>query len=901
MRVEVYRTWLATVMLTAVGAASVSSGAEPVLLEGFEDLAKVNAVRGAPSARVALRAVNGAPYVTEGTQAGLIPPGTTVSVTVSAKMLAAARWLRIDTSALEPVPQPVEIGLAGAAFAVTMPAYVQPGADTLALPLSVARVRAAAPWPESGLVVSVRNTGSAGLIVDNMRLESAAEAPQDSVLLDFGPSGQVVWPGFTAGGRQSDPIAWGSSAAHPGGAGGWPDPLGRDFVGPVLGSETADSIMLSAGAKSVCAWLWLTHYGSGYMQPRAYAARLSGRTAALMQEQFSQSEMFGPRMLLEGAGGAWTPQWFDQEYAGQFVREVQVTARSGTKRRIDLQNCQLAAAAMAPLVGRSAMSKYVEQVHGDLSRYRRQFVVGATHCARCGLAPTAMEKRTGMMVFVPPPDGGLAATWSPRGADRPAGPVTIRAGAGMDVVIPLVVVPLRVAKGFSILPSLLRSSAGQALGFEPKLTAYCVQRVARVVSAGVEFQPWVLVPPARLRAEVGDVCLVILKGRIRPGTQPGKYRGSLAITRAGLRTTVSLVVDVLGFSVEGEADPIIGAAQSARADHYYHAVAQSLAPTQQVIETAKVRRQLFTGGMDAMLISGMYVTAEGAVSSSLYAKNVKGYPAELARGATVLDASYCAAGLQTGVSRMLSVASAEKITRRYLLWRNLKASITAKDKSVAVALEVLEKGSPMLFLRASALLEAIAADASSLAPWSALLVYPDAKGPGKGIAQFTGNGKKRAYIYSAYPDRYLCGFYSCAVGASGSYVYGLTYSPGGGAYSGYAINGYGVLAVQSDRSLAPTMAMVQLWQARSDYQLMKSCQALLKARGVAAPGAAQLAAVLGKIKAAVAAHKIPYYDTALLRNRVVSPATMDAWRAELLDAAAKVTQGPGTAPAVPKP
>lgn len=901
MLVGLHRKWPVSALMVSLLAASASFGAEPVLLQGFENLAGVKAVRGAKGAPVVLGAVKGKPYVTEGKQAGLLRPGTTVSFAAGPATLAAAQWFKIDTSVLEPLPHPVRIGFSGAGFAATAAAYVQPGTDTLALPLSVMQVKARVPWPAAGVVVSVTNTGRTALIVDNARLEPAAEAPEGSVLVDFGPSGQVVWPGFAAGGEAGGQIRWGSDATHPSGTANWPDPLGRDFVGPALGNRTSDSITLGAGDKGVSAWLWLTHYGPGYMQPMNYKAMFGGKELAL--EKFSPQEMYGPQTLLEGAGGAWTPQWFDTEYAGQFVRVGQATA-GGTRRRVDLENCQLAAVVMAPLTSRLAMSKYVGQVRRDLTRYRRQFVVGATRRVRCGLAPVAVEKLAGMMVFIPPPDRGFSATWVPDDTNRGAGrntAITTKAAAGMDLVIPLTVVPLRPAKAFSVSPSLLRSATGGILAFDrPGLTAYCVERVPRVLSAAVEFQPWVLVRPARFRAEVGDVCLIILKGRIRKGAQAGIYRGSLTITRAGLRTEVPLSIDVLGFSVDAGADPTIGANHSVGAEDYYHAVAQSLSPAQRIIETAKVRRQLFSSGIDAMRISGVSVSVDGVVESSFFAARVKGYPAEEARGRTLLDATNAAAGIEAGASKMLSIASAGQIKRRYLAWRS-RGDIAGKDKPVGAVLAMIEKGSAMLMLSGKALLETTAADASALAPWSALLVSVDTKGLGKGIARFIGAGKKRVYINPWYPDRYLCGFYSCAVGASGSYVYGLSHLGGGGTYSGYAINGRGVLAVQSDGSLAPTMAMVQLWQARSDYQLMKSCQALLASRGAAAPGAAGLAAVLKKIRDVAATQEIPYFNRLLLRNRVVSPATMDAWRAELFEAAAKVIQAGGARRMAPKP
>ena len=596
--------------------------------------------------------------------------------------------------------------------------------------------------------------------------------------------------------------------------------------------------------------------------------------------------MLGPKGLLEGASGPWTPQWFAEEHSRLFMQVVQVTA-GGTRRQVDLGNCQLAAAAMVPLAGRNAMVEYVKQVQSDLLRYRRQFVVGSTHRVRCSVAPMAVEERTGAMVFSPPAGRGFTANWVPRSADRTSS-INVKAASGMDVVIPLVVVPLRPAKSFSISVPLLRSPTGRVLAFEkPGLVAYCVQRVPRVVSAQASFLPWVLVAPPKFRAEAGDVCLILLKGRIRTPMPAGKYAGRLAVTRSGLRTDVPLEIDLLDFSVGSADDPVIGAASSVVADDLYGPLSASLPPAQKVLETGKVRRLLLTSGIDALLIPGVSVSSSGgttSISSSKCAANLKGFPADVTtRGRTILVASRMAADFTTGTAKMLSLASAARLKRRYLLWWT-SGSVATTDKAAGTALGTAEKGSAMMGIDGSALLAV--EDVSVLSPWSALVVVPDAKALGKGVTGALRGGVKKVYLYSGHPDRYVSGFYSCAVGAAGSYVRGAS-AANGGAYSGCWINGRGMLAVQGDGSLAPTVALVKMWQARSDYQLMQSCRTLL-AKHKNAPGAAELAAVLKKITDTVAAHDAPTFDFVFLRSTAVSPVTMEAWRAELFAAAAKM-------------
>ena len=884
----------ALAVVSVLLAVSGPLNAKPVLLEGFETPAQVRAVRGAEGTRVTLTGVKGTPYVTQGEQAAFLPPGTTVSVAVSAGKLAAASWLRVDTVTLQPLPHPVQVTFVGADFSVVVPAYVQAGSDTLALPLSVVRAEARAPWPPAGVVVSLKNAADTPLIVDNVHLAPPTPPPPNAMLMDYGPSRQVLWPGFARGGGESDPITWGKSEdSHPGAVAAWPDPLGRDFIGPRLGTKAIDHLILGSGTKSVSVWLWLTHYAIGMTQPVEYVAMFGRRSLA--RGQLTRREMLGPRGLLEGAGQPWTPEWFGQDYADQFVQVVQVTA-GGTRRRLDLGNCQLAAAAMVPLAGRGDMVDYVKQVQSDLLRYRRQFVVGSMYHTRCSVAPMAVEERTGAMVFAPPEGRGFTAGWVPRPADR-ATSIKVAAAPGMDIVIPLAVVPLRPAKSFSISVPLLRSRTGKILAFEkPGLVAYCVQRVPRVDSAAVRFRPWVLVPPPRFRAEAGDVCMIVLKGRLRATARADRYTGTLGITRSGLRTDMPLAMEVLGFSVEGAADPIIGVRNSVQAGDYYHTLSALLSPAQQVLETAKARRTLLANGIDALTIPGVSVSSSKSsggstiisVSSLRCASHLRGFPADMTlRGRTLLNASAMAASFSKGAAQTLALANAAKVKQRYLLWYS-RGAIAGTDKAAGIALATAEKGAAAMAVSGSTLLAV--EDVAALSPWSALIVVPDVAGLGKGIAAARKGGVKHVYLHSSYPDRYTCGFYSCALGASGTYVYGAS-ADLGGTYNGYWINGRGMLAVQGDGTLTPTVALMRMWQARSDFQLMRSCEILMTRHAKDAPGAAELAAVLKEIRDTANAADGPSFSTMLLRSTVVSPAKMEAWRTGLLTAAEKLLRG----------
>lgn len=169
--------------------------AQDMLLEGFENIAKVKVTGGKISAAAA-----GSGGVTEGKQAASIPSGASLVFTISANNCRRYEWLKFDTLTLQPLAHRFLIEATGKKLSFARYCYAESGKDTLALPLSWLVTKLRGRWPGGNLRIVLTSAADAGVIVDNIRLTSA-DAPEDCVLQDFGGDKQLVWPGFERGNR----------------------------------------------------------------------------------------------------------------------------------------------------------------------------------------------------------------------------------------------------------------------------------------------------------------------------------------------------------------------------------------------------------------------------------------------------------------------------------------------------------------------------------------------------------------------------------------------------------------------------------------------------------------------------------------------------------------------------
>jgi len=149
-------------------------------LTGFED------VRGLRISGKATR-VSGVDAVTEGGSALELSSGASVQAPVPAGAGAAGGWLRIDTLEAGPVLGCLRLQVGPAART----AYVQPGKDVLALPISVFARTANGPWPASATTLTITNPGPHPVVLDNVRLDAAEAPPKASP--GAGRAGSSAW------------------------------------------------------------------------------------------------------------------------------------------------------------------------------------------------------------------------------------------------------------------------------------------------------------------------------------------------------------------------------------------------------------------------------------------------------------------------------------------------------------------------------------------------------------------------------------------------------------------------------------------------------------------------------------------------------------------------------------
>ena len=856
------------------------------LVEGFEDLSKVAVANGEPAA------VNSGQGVTQGSQAAQIPPRATVKISVDGKSFQDMAWLRLDTFAVQPAVYPLMMRFEGHELSYGTTAYAQTGKDTIALPLSVVLAETGKGWPEK-VTLSLTNLGDMPLIVDNLRLDVAAKPPRDSVLIDFGPDWQIVWPGFRPGGRQTEMVSWSGEREIQVGKLSYPDPLGGDFVGPLASGRTDNVTISSPTAQSAVAWLWVTHYTWGYSQPLECFLRLGDRV--LVHKRLSPQQMLSPAGLLEGMDGEWTLKWFDAEYANHFVEVVPLSLPAG-KSRLDLCCCQVAAIAMAPASARAAMGEYVDGVQKDLSRYRRQFVVGLRVEPPCDVQPTDAENRAGCMIFQASGDAAFSSAWKPADRDRLAAAKATLVGGGM-VVLPLAVVPLKDLTYISASLGPLRSADGRTIS----ANVHVIERVPRVVEGRVEMQPWILSPRC---GSVKDRQIVYLAASVgvSPSTAAGVYRGPLRLNYSAGQAQLPVEVEVADLGSDSQERVAWGAASSAGIGLCYRALAESMTPAQSEQMTARIRQQLLGGGLNALLLdSPFFPNRSSNLNEDPLVRDLKNYPIKAAEGPTLVNiggvlhnlANDIQPGsqlfqrmLQTLLTRTNAVMTAAGLKDYLLYMRPCWSREELNTESYRASLVRQMGGKAAVFVPSSTLAQlSEQAFDSQVRPFAALMLLPNSGEVAEQIAKFKKQGPGKAcYLQLRQPDRYMMGFYARAVGASGCYVSEVFTD--GSAYNGFHLDGRGLLEPQSDGSFSPTIAMVRLRQAMDDYLLMRRAEQLSAKAAAAGVQADDLNKVLSEIRAQAAKQDGVSFNGSLFRCSAVGLDQVEAWRTSLIQLAA---------------
>ncbi|MBS3734175.1 MAG: hypothetical protein KGY99_04540 [Phycisphaerae bacterium] len=883
-------TLLAAIILAQAAVAPAE------LIEGFENPAAVDTVGGK------LSAVSGGQGLTEGTSAGQLPAGATVRIPVPAAKLSAAAWLKLDVAVVEPVTCAVHVGFRGTGLSTRRRAYMAPGAQCLALPLSVPLNDANRDaWPDDGnVVIEFGNDAQAPLIVDNLRLEPPAEAPPGATLVDFGDPSDAAWPGFAPAGITHPLVIWSGEVTVRDGAPGFPDPLGGDFVGARLTQRAVREVArLRLDAKGPHrGWLWVTHYANRWMPPMEYGLRNGD---ALVHERHSPAAMLSTQGLLRGRDGDWTPQWFADTHAERFVRLVELgTIRDGEK--LALLNCQLAAAVVAPAEQREALDAYVTGVETDLRRYRRQFVVGRTVHARCTVAPSDGEQSSGLMVFRAGGERRFAPDFSPQESDR-LERLELHTAPGLRTVGVVALAPVDDAAHLSAALETLRNAEGRPLLLDADATTVeMLATVPRVADGQVGLYPWIRRESIK-HVTGGDLVYAVISVAVRDAVRPGTYEGFVRVKLAPGAARVPIRVRVHACKPRAASEARLIALSDAGADEAHRALIEAL-PNRRAADL-RSRTRAIACGLDGLLLQGPTLSRKLRLRSRPIEDALATYPREAARGPTLFDARQALGQLRGSAHPRTSAAhkalrgwtaavrrQADGTLRGpradFVGWewnvKNLKAMLPKAAKLRAVG------GRPAICLQVSDLAAVKPAQrAALLRPYRLLILYPDHARTHDVIAHYkrTVDGGK-VYLMSSPPDRYVIGFYAAAVDADGACLSDV-YMSDGGPYDGFHVRGRALLVPQDGGAFAHTLATVVLQQGRSDGRLLRRAMALLTVAEAAGADAAELDAVVADIRRHARSHAGGQTAGAFnARGAVVDQ--LDDWRRKLLRTCQTVQQ-----------
>ena len=855
------------------------------LIEDFEDIGRIATTEGE------LTEIASGLGVTEGRRAAQLPPGASISFVIRGEDCEASDWLRVDVLTVGPKGSSLQLDIRGQTSfsAVGRP---KTGRDTLALPLSVAALRFGGTWAKT-VTLSLKNLADAPVVMDNLRLESADPAPKGCTLVDFGPARQVVWPGFEKASQISDLAIWSGDRSIGAVASRCPDPLTGDYVGPRPGARERDSLVLvSPSGGPAMAWLWVTHYAGGGTQPMEYAAQLPGQAA--IRKRLTARQMLGPEGLMLGMGGAWTAEWFERVYVPGLVQTARVSLPSG-QARVDMLNCQLAAMAIGPTSMRRELEACLKRVQGELSRYRRQFVVGARSDPTCEVVPLADEARVGMMVFEPPHDAAFSPTWSPANGDRVATVRAVVANGGLTVV-PLAISP--VGDTSYVSAGSIALQAGEGRG-RCAATVQFAGTIPYVVDAEVRFVPWVLTDKhgPLVGKAIAHLAVVVEAPADAPS---GVYRGTLRIAHSRGTVQLPVEVEVVHLGERLSSAPQLGVMRSVDVGRVYYALADAMSEGRLRAMNRQLAGYLFSNGLDAMTLQAVHPSrASGGTNDRYLLDELEGYPGSKAPGPTLLRMSPTLSTLrrmrvQRGSRKYRSAV--ENVVRRTgqlaskygvrdrLFYLGRASSPTGLKDLLPAAAAVASAGAKSALMVPAGITETLSAEelAAGSRHLGAVIVEPDSSGAAEAAKAFRAARVAKVYARAIRPQRYGLGFYARAARLDGAYVPDVFGSAV--PYGGFDFDATGLVVTQPDGSFAPTLALLWARQAKSDWQLLAQAERLLDRAGPAAIGADELARVILAIKER-AAEGGAAFEWAFAGSDDVSPGQLEAWRVELIRSA----------------
>lgn len=876
------RLGLAVIVVCAACVPAMS--AETLVLEDFESL----------QADGAVLPVGQGKGVTHGRQAAMLRAGASVVVNLAGLDPNATPWIRLDSLTTQPLVQPIILNFlqANGASIYRAVGHVQPGSDTLSLPVSCFAGWVTGEWPGTLVSVSVTNPGPEAVTIDYVRAEPASTAPDQCVLLDFGPTRQICWPGFAPATNDTPAWVWANHWRGHGDARSYPDALTGDYVGPTV-SGTAEKITIVAlDPASAVAWVWLTHDFSSHYPPTEYAFQVNGKTVS--QSRLTAKRFFGDEGLMRGRGGEWTAGWYAKNFAEQLSDQLRVALRPGGNR-VNSLNCQVAAMVMGPMAKERALKQYVAQVNQDLQRYRRQFMVARGRQVLCTVQPTAEQQRAGMMVFSPRSDSPFEAGWVPQDANE-VKLVQRTALAGSTALVALAVVPTKPLNFF--MPSVeAMSTEGRALRLaEQSSGAWVVDRVPNAHEGVVDFVPWLLRAKARdiKKDEVLHVAAAI---EVSPTAKEGVYHGSIRLTQGSARVLIPLELKVLRGPALAK-PPTFLPTRRVETPMFYGGLAGTLSKPQAVKLRRDIHTQLSASGLNAFWISGpVFYRDRPLVETAMIAdfqdtspKSMTGrWMLNLRTTRDNLRNVEIRSGTETYKSTMSAAVSRSQAMARKLglaeplCYFGYSWDIEAVRGLQAEAEQLARIGAKLVFWSKGSFLARMEAAERRriLRPYAALFVVDDEATLGDLIKEYKAQDPNRLMLVQQMgSERYAVGFRTAVLGGDGVLVGDVM--PTGPVYDGTGRLGKGFAVVDTDGSPMGTLGSLMFRQGADDLTLWKKCEQLLAKADQAGTDVADLRAVMADIQKQVLA-SMPRPITGGLADSKIKPIQLEQWRMSLLD------------------
>ena len=824
--------WTLLLLSTALATAAIAENpADPVVLEGFEVESSVQSVGEKP------RYISDARAVTEGKVAAELPPGTAARVNISDEQRQANEWLLIDTFCPDDSGHMVSLTLYVGGLPTTIPAVVQKGRDTLALPLNWAVARSPRASIVKTIHVLIRNDQPTPLVLDNIRMAPAMAAPKDAVLVDFGPAGQGAWPGFAAGSETHPAVGWSGQHTLTARTMPYVDPLGSDWVGPGPRAKVDETVTLNWGGDVPgYAWAWFTHYAS-YGGTQGEGFSIKDGKQVLAQRKLTGRDALGPHGLMEGDKGKWTPEWFTKEYVPHFVERVSLPLKPGGNK-LDLQNCQLAAVAMFPQNQKLAAMQYMKTLEHDLARFHRQFILGRRMDPKSAVPPTEEEARAGFQIFGSPGLQVLLPLWRPADAHR-LETLKVQVAAGQRSVSVLAVVPLKdhTLLRAQLMP--LRTATGKTLALRgDDMSIRFIDPVADVRGAMAQMRPWLPSDRAN-QVKALDVVPVMLEIHVPQMTEAGVYTGALRILGTSGVTAVPLEVEVFALGTLGTPPPLIANSTDLRSQ-LPSLFASATGPQIRRYNEMLLQDLLKTGFTSATLAGPAPDHTDKQYADIL---TEDGHPAVAAQyvAASLVDLGGAFWHLNRSGAPINSAVYRDKLTAAAALAAKVVGKLRVNDLFGVIPAWSAEDAET-LGVRAAIVKPQLAACGQTygsrltgmapaklkqtLDPLAALAIYPNAEGMRDLVVGFKAlGGTRKALLFLGEIDRYRAGLYAAAVGADGVVVRDPVGSQG--PYKGFNVEASAVLTLMPDAKFAQTIQAPILRQAQADLQLVQRCQALV--------------------------------------------------------------------------